>query len=165
MIVVSDTSPLNYLVLIDAVHVLPQLYGEVIIPPAVRNELDDPRTPDPVRKWAQHPPNWLLLREPSRIDPSVKLDPGEREAISLAKELRADHLLIDERDGTRVAKAQGLRPLGTLAVLAQAAAFDLIDLRNTLNRLQSETTFRVTQQLIDHLLASDQERKRSEPQS
>ncbi len=50
MIVVSDTSPLNYLVLVDAVYVLPEPYGEVIVPPAVREELHHPRTPDAVRR-------------------------------------------------------------------------------------------------------------------
>ena len=39
MIDVSDTSPLNYLVLIEAVEVLPALFGRVVVPPAVIEEL------------------------------------------------------------------------------------------------------------------------------
>ncbi len=44
MIVVSDTSPLNYLVLIGAIDVLPKLFGEVYAPPAVIQEFQHPRT-------------------------------------------------------------------------------------------------------------------------
>lgn len=160
MIVVSDTSPLNYLVLVDAVDVLPELYGQVIVPPAVRDELHHPRTPHAVRKWAKDPPNWVQVQKPTHIDDTLRLDPGETEAISLARELRADHLLIDERDGTKVAKAEGLRPVSTLAVLAQAAEIGLINLREKLHHLQTETTFRVTQELIEHLLVNEEERRR-----
>lgn len=66
MIVVSNTSPLNYLVLISAVDLLPQLFGSIFIPPAVQDELSDPETPDSVRKWSTHPPAWLHVE---RIEP------------------------------------------------------------------------------------------------
>ena len=49
MIVVSDTTPLNYLILIDSVHVLPMLFGSVYAPSAVLRELLHPKTPDAVR--------------------------------------------------------------------------------------------------------------------
>jgi predicted nucleic acid-binding protein len=49
MIVVSDTTPLNYLILIDAAQVLPALFGRVCAPTAVMRELSDPRGPQPVR--------------------------------------------------------------------------------------------------------------------
>jgi predicted nucleic acid-binding protein len=58
-VIVSDTTPLNYLVLIDAVEVLPRLYQRVLIPPAVRDELARPQTPEPVRLWLASPPSWL----------------------------------------------------------------------------------------------------------
>jgi len=50
-VIISDTSPLNYLVLIGETHVIPALYGRVIIPRAVLNELQDPETPEKVRTW------------------------------------------------------------------------------------------------------------------
>jgi predicted nucleic acid-binding protein len=59
MIVVSDASPLNYLVLIDAVDILPALFGRVLTPPAVWCELHRDRTPEAVRQWASQPPPWL----------------------------------------------------------------------------------------------------------
>jgi predicted nucleic acid-binding protein len=62
MIVVADTSPLNYLVLIDEIDLLPALFGQVIVPQAVFQELQHPRTSRKVREWAAHLPAWLELR-------------------------------------------------------------------------------------------------------
>lgn len=62
MIVLSDTSPLNYLVLIGHVNVLPALFGEVILPVAVRDELLHPAAPEVVREWLSAPPRWLSIR-------------------------------------------------------------------------------------------------------
>ena len=56
MIVIADTTPLNYLVVIEHSHLLPQLYGRVLIPRAVFEELQQERTPAAVRAWASHPP-------------------------------------------------------------------------------------------------------------
>lgn len=39
MIVVADTSPINYLVLIEQIGILPKMYGRVVIPHTVREEL------------------------------------------------------------------------------------------------------------------------------
>ncbi len=62
MIVVSDTSPINYLVLIEADHVLPVLFGKVVAPPAVISELQHQKTPAKVSAWAASPPAWLEIR-------------------------------------------------------------------------------------------------------
>jgi len=60
MIVIADTTPLNYLVLIDRADLLPQLFGLVLIPPAVFNELKQPETSELVRDWVANPPSWLF---------------------------------------------------------------------------------------------------------
>lgn len=62
MIVVADTSALNYLVLIDQVDLLPALFGEVLIPQAVFQELKHPKTPAKVQQWISHFPAWLEVR-------------------------------------------------------------------------------------------------------
>ena len=62
MIVISDSSPINYLVLINKGEVLQQLYGRVIIPPAVHTELQRERTPSVVREWVRHKPAWLEVQ-------------------------------------------------------------------------------------------------------
>ena len=86
-------------------------------------ELQDAGTPAKVKEWVAAHPAWLEVRTVSvPLDPSLAfLDVGEREAIHLAKELRADALIIDEPDGREAAQRQGLRVIGTLRVLYDAA--------------------------------------------
>lgn len=62
MIVVSDTSPINYLILIDQIQVLPHLFGQVILPQAVVEELTHERTPEAVRQWVAALPEWAVVR-------------------------------------------------------------------------------------------------------
>jgi len=89
VIVVSDASPLNYLVLINAVELLPKLFNEVYVPPKVIEELQRPKTPEIVRRWAKSLPDWITVRAPNvQLIFAVRLDPGEVHAISLAKELK-----------------------------------------------------------------------------
>ena len=87
MIVVADTGPLNYLILIGHIDILEALYGEVVIPPAVRDEMLDRSAPGAVRSWINNPPRWLEVRTPGRIDTRLDqtLDDGELEAITLAQ--------------------------------------------------------------------------------
>jgi predicted nucleic acid-binding protein len=61
-LVVADTGPLNYLVLIDAIELLPKLFEKVFAPEAVRAELLNQDAPAVVRAWATHPPSWLEVR-------------------------------------------------------------------------------------------------------
>ncbi len=56
MIVIADTGPLNYLVLIGEIEVLPALYRRVVIPLSVSDELQRPRSPQTVRTWISRPP-------------------------------------------------------------------------------------------------------------
>ena len=116
--------PLHYLVLIEQIAVLSSLYGQVIIPSAVWEELQRPQTPEVVRRWMAHPPPWLDMRPPqAENDPGLwRLGVGERQAILLAQVTGADVLLIDERHGRRTARARALRTLGTLGILDEGAA-------------------------------------------
>jgi predicted nucleic acid-binding protein len=114
MLVVADTSPINYLLLIQHELLLPALYTQVIIPPAVLRELEDPETPEPVRTWVAHPPAWFEVRAPEQPLAATALP---REAIVLAEELQADFLLIDERDGRRAARNRALAVIGTLGAV------------------------------------------------
>ena len=76
MIIVADTSPINYLILIHEIDVLPKMYGSVLIPRTVRDELVQPSAPQLVRSWIEHLPIWFEVRNPLAIpDPSLaKLD-------------------------------------------------------------------------------------------
>ena len=99
------------------------------------------------------PPEWLEVRAVSApLDPVLAfLDMGEREAIGLAKELRADALIIDEPDGREAAKRRGLRVIGTLRVLYDAAEAGFCPLEQAYNRLQ-QTTFRAHPSLFKAFL-------------
>ncbi len=103
MVVVADTSPINYLVLIDQIEILPRLYNRILIPPAVLRELKHPVAPKPVRDWSVHPPGWLEVLIPQSSVTVVQLDLGESEAIALAIGMHADVLLIDEQAGRQEA--------------------------------------------------------------
>ena len=96
MIVVADTSPFLVLVAIGHVDVLPHLYGRLVIPPEVAGELASPRRTKLVQTFIASPPSWLEQRAPSAVERIPDLDPGEAAAISLACELRADQVIIDE---------------------------------------------------------------------
>jgi predicted nucleic acid-binding protein len=89
-LVVADTGPLNYLVLIEAIELLPNLFEKVFAPEAVRAELLDQDAPAVVRAWAAQPPGRFDVRSVSSAtdDPAWrKLDIGEREALALARTL------------------------------------------------------------------------------
>ncbi|WP_428308025.1 DUF3368 domain-containing protein [Lacipirellula sp.] len=151
MIVVSDTTPLHYLILIDRVHLLPELFGQVITTPDVIDEMNQQASPEKLKQWVKQLPAWLEVREPQNQLPAVaRLDRGEASAISLASEIGA-LLLIDERDGVRVAQAAGLEVTGTLGVLLSAAREGRVSLRDSLAAL-ARTNYRYSQKLFDELL-------------
>ncbi len=151
MIVVSNASPFRYLILIDAIQVLPRLFGDVFIPPAVQRELTRARTPDAVREFMASTPQWLKVQAPITEDPSLKVHVGEAQAILLAKELKAARLLIDDRKAIEAAHARGVKTTRTLALLVLAAEQRLIDLKTTFERLK-QTNFRVNSQMLDDIL-------------
>ncbi len=153
MIVVADTSPINYLILIEEIDVLRKMYGTVVIPGMVREELLRSSGPEVVRAWINQPPAWLEVRTPlTAPDASMaKLDAGERDAIVLAEELHADQLIVDDREGRRYARERGIPVMGTLGVLREAAVLGLLNLRTTVERLQT-TSFYVVPEVLRHLL-------------
>lgn len=159
MIVVADTTPLRYLVVIEHEHLLPALYGRVLIPPAVAAELNQENTPWVVRTWLAARPGWLEIRQPTRTLPEIDLDLGEKEAIALAEEVAADLLLMDEWDARREAGRRHLRVAGTLRVLADGASRGLTDLEQSFDRLR-QTNFRVSSELLESLMEEHRRGKR-----
>jgi predicted nucleic acid-binding protein len=161
VIVVSDTTPLNYLILINVVDVLPALFNDVYVPTAVLRELTHPKAPLQVREWVLTPPAWLRVVDPiSTLPSTARLDPGEAQAISLAKELDIRDLLIDERRGSKIAINEGLFPLPTLAVLERAAERNLLELPSAIEKLL-RTTIRIPPEQIAAVLQRDRLRKGS----
>jgi len=152
MIVIADTTPLNYLILIDLIHILHDLFGQVVIPGAVLGEMESPLAPAKVRQWLAQRPDWLVVKEMQQEDPTLAhLDPGEREALTLAQELQADLILLDERQGRQEATDRGFNVTGTIGLLDRAAARGSIDIVTAVARLR-QTNFRVSPRLLNVLL-------------
>jgi len=149
--VVSDTSPIFYLILIEASHLLPDLFGRIIIPATVERELAHPAAAEAVRRAIMERPDWLEIRPPppaAATDELTILHPGERDAILLADSIAADLLILDERRARRTALQRGHKVVGVLGILAQGANQGLVDLDDAITRLQA-TNFRLNPALID----------------
>jgi len=151
MIVVADTSPVNYLVIIDQIGLLPKLFGTVVVPQAVLDELLAAGSPDPVKTWLATDAEWIDVRSAAALDDSIQLGIGEREAISLGQEIGADLMLIDDRKARRAALKRGLAVAGTINILESASKRGLVDLAMAFDRLR-ETNFRIDTKLLDEML-------------
>ena len=164
MLVIADASPLHYLVLIAATDILPLLFGRVVVPRVVAQELQHPQTPALVHLWMAAPPAWLDIHKVDTIpDASLAhLDPGEQAAVTLAQELHADLLLMDEWEGRQEAARRALTVTGVLGVLERAARQELIDLPSALTRLLA-TNFYAPTNLVRDMLIRDAGRKSQPP--
>jgi predicted nucleic acid-binding protein len=153
-LVIADTSPINYLLLIGHIDILPALFEKVILPAAVWEELKHPKAPAAVRNWVGSPPSWVEVRPGTgRHDASLEtLDDGEEAAILLALELHADLLLMDDEEGVAAARDKGLEVTGTLGVLSRAAQRNFLDLGDAFERIK-RTNFRFPQEVMDRFLA------------
>ena len=129
MVVVSDTSPLINLAAIDHLWLIPKIYGQVIIPQAVFNEIVVVGAGEPGADKIQSA-DWVTVKicPPSSllIQLMHDLDPGEAEAIALAVEIGADRILMDEKRGRQIALHHSVKPVGVLGVLLRAKPENLI---------------------------------------
>jgi len=156
VIIVSDTSPINNLTEINQLHLLHQLYGTVLIPEAVFQELTDPSFPVAgatevqTFDWIQ----TLTVSDRTLVEAmSNELDIGEAEAIALAVEIQADQVLIDERRGRLVATRLNLRCIGILGILVEAKSQGLIaEVKPLLDALVNEAGFWVAEPLYNSIL-------------
>jgi len=154
MIVVSDTSPILSLALIGRLELLHDLYGTITIPAAVRSEIvvTDQRG---VREFTEA--DWISVHP---IDPSALLklllrevDRGEAEAIGLAVQLKADVLLIDERQARQLAQYLELHVVGLLDVLQEARQRHCIaSVKPILDDLITRARFRLSRKLYQRTL-------------
>ena len=150
MIVVSDSSPLHYLIQINKVEILHTLFGEVIIPASVREELECPSAPKEVRKWLKSPPTWAKFCNAAVINTSLTLGKGEREAICLVLELNADLLLVDDKKARRIAENHGLTETGIIGILRAAYDRGLVKLPEAIREL-IQCGFRLSEKLAQHI--------------
>lgn len=151
MLVVADSSPLIVLVNIQYIDVLPKLFGQVVVPPPVAAELNHRNRLQAVRDFLASRPAWLVERAPTAIEPIPSLHPGELAAISLAQELKAELLLIDELAGRKAAADRHIAFTGTIGVLELAANRGLLDLQEAFARVKG-TDFWISHELLDERL-------------
>ena len=149
MIVVGDTGPVNYLLLIGQVDILHSLFSRVVIPRAVAAELASARAPELVRRWVENPPAWLNIHPDPVEDGTLStLDYGERSAIALALLINAPQILMDDMDGRIEAERRNLKVTGTLGILVEGHRRGILDFDNAL-ALLSATSFYISPRLVD----------------
>jgi predicted nucleic acid-binding protein len=153
MIVVSDTSAITNLIQIDHLWLLREVYQNIIIPQAVYDEL----VSDTKNKLIIESLSWIKIKEVKENDITRNLkevlDPGESEAITLALELDADFIIIDEKKGRKIAEDYGLRKIGLVGILVESKRKGLIkEVRNLLEQLIDKANFFVSEKLYKDVL-------------
>ncbi len=149
MIIVSDTSIISYLIQLAEIELLARIFGKVVIPEKVFDELLQVESHVEVVTAL----SWLDVQSISDLTLFRRLldtlDPGEAEVITLAIELNADFLLIDERKGRNIARNQGLLITGLLGVLVEAKTLGYISsVKALVDRLIKEMGFRLHHKLL-----------------
>lgn len=158
MRVISNTSPLLNLAIIGQLALVRQQFGRVWMPPAVLAELQpEAERPGCMEIREALRVGWLCVSDPPQTELVAvlrrELDFGEAEAIALAIQWREARVLLDERDGRRVARSLGLAVTGALGVLLRAKLQgDIISLRDALDHLETMAGFRLSDALRKAIL-------------
>lgn len=154
MIIVSDTTAINYLVLIGEADLLKDLFEEIIIPQAVNEELRRERTPIPVRNWMDSQPRWLnVMQRTVELPEAAKaLGKGEREVIALAVELKADAILLDDKRAKTEARSRNISVITILNILEAGAQRGLVNLSDAVERLRQTNFYMPAEDVIEEVL-------------
>ena len=162
MLVVSNTSPILHLALIDRLSLIQEQFATIIIPKGVLEELRvGENLPGSKRILDALDAKWLQVEE---VQDSAmlrilkrELDAGEAEAIALALEKSAKWVLLDESEARRIAKDLGLKATGVLGILLRACRQKRIpSLRTEMERLQEKAGFYISDHLFEDLLKQSQ---------
>lgn len=156
-IVVSDTTAIIHLAKIDALQLLKSLYGEILIPQAVFDELTQRGRTQPGALQVMNAASWIKVVPIQHPIVAVKLrarlDLGESEAIALALETNADVLIIDEALGRAIAKKLVNRIIGMVGILLKAKSAGLINEINPYLINLKKTGFRISDELMRFALS------------
>lgn len=154
LLVISNTTPIIALAVIDRLELLRELYTEVLIPPAVYAEViaGGASRAGAAELLRAHWIRTVPLTDPRRAALLVDLDQGEAEAIALAQELNADLLIVDERLARRHAQRLGLTITGTLGILLKAKQRGLVtNIRPLIQQLR-RNRIRLSENVIQQTL-------------
>jgi uncharacterized protein len=157
VIVVSDSSPLIALAAIGQLQLVRELFGEVLVPEAVWEEISHQK--DKPGAQAVLGASWVTRVEVAQdsylMALQTELDDGEAEALALAAEVNADMVLLDERRGRKVAVQMGFKVIGAAGVLGLAKAQGLLPgIRPLLDAMSQLVGFRIGRQLYEDVLRS-----------
>jgi len=156
MIVVSNTTPLIALAVIERFDLLQSLFGEIQIAQAVYNEAVVAGREVGGAKREVSSASWIkTVSVADRLAVEVlldELDLGEAETIVLARELNADWVLMDEKKGRRKLTQIGVKKIGTLGILLKAKQAGLLPvIRPEIERLHQHG-LSLSQSVIDAVL-------------
>ncbi len=165
MPVVSNTSPVLNLAIIDQLVLLREQFGEIWVPPAVLKELrPEEDLPGASAMREAREAGWLRIEE-VQDQPAVQLlrrdlDQGEAEVIALALQVKAEWTLLDERDARRVAKSLGLKVTGVLGILLRAQQEGkLPSLQTAMEQLREKAGFRIGAELFANLVRESEKQR------
>ena len=158
MPIVSNTSPLLNLAIVDHLSLMHEQFGEILIPQAVFEELRvEEGLPGSQSILEAIEKGWLEVKE-AKDQIFVKvlradLDKGEAEALALALQVKAERVILDEREGRRVAKSLGLKVIGVLGVLLRAQREGkLQSLKSAMDDLRKKAGFHISSDLYSYVL-------------
>ncbi len=158
MIVVSDTSPLSSLLQINSIYLLKSIYGKIILPNAVMDELNRLESKG-IDLSAIKNADWIEVKSVHDFNAvenlMLELDRGESEAIVLAKEIHSDLLLMDEAKGRHIADLEGLKTIGVLGILVIAKNKKLINsVKEKIDEMKLKANFWIKEDLYKRVLES-----------
>jgi predicted nucleic acid-binding protein len=154
VIVVSDASAVIALSIIGRLEILKELFHEIVIPSAVYHEIAIHGSQRPGAAEVQNS-DWITVRSvrDGRPVANLNLGRGEKEAIALYLELKADILLIDEVKARREANRLDITYIGILGVLVEAKRQNIIQkVKPILNELRDNAGFRISNALYEYVM-------------
>lgn len=152
MIIVADATPLITLALCDCLTILPALFQNLAVTQSVYGEVTVVNKSGSAQLALFLQDKIYSVESSPVIIGSEKLDKGELSAMALYKQLSADFLLIDEKTGRRVAKANHIKIIGSLGVLIEAKNKGIIDKIKPHIEILRETQIYFSDTLLDHAL-------------
>jgi predicted nucleic acid-binding protein len=146
------------LAIINHLSIIQQQFGEIIIPHGVLTELKlHENLPGSQQLREAIAEGWLTIQQvENQIFVQLlrrELDRGEAEAIALAIQLNADWLLLDERDGRRIARTLGLNLTGILGIILREWREGAVSsVREIINQLRTQAHFHIAPNLEEQIL-------------
>ncbi len=155
-VVVSDTSPIINLARINHLNLLPAIFGEIIIPQKVYDEIVIQGFGQSGAKEISQA-HWIIVKSCSDSTKvrvlEKKLDSGEAEAIVLAQEINADLLLLDDNEARTIANSLNLEYTGLLGVLLVAKKLGFIKLvKPVMDDLMIKAKFRISAKIYASII-------------